>query len=113
MRRLIPFIAVAIVLSASATSFAQEWMEFTSKEDRFKVKFPGQPKSAEKTYKSQYEADLPARVYSAAQGQARHTLTVVDYNQSQPILTARAKECAQNLERCNGRTSYSGAGYWK
>ena len=113
MRRLLPFIAIAVVLSASAPLFAQEWMEFTSKEDRFKVKFPGQPKIAEKTYKSEYEVDLPTHVYSAAQGQTRYSLTVVDYNQSQPILTARAKECAQNLERCNGRTAYSGAGYWK
>ena len=33
---------VALVVSMAATASAQEWDEFVSKEDGFKVDFPGQ-----------------------------------------------------------------------
>jgi len=38
--RLIPLVATALVLSISAPSFAQEWIEFASREDRFTCNFP-------------------------------------------------------------------------
>ena len=41
--RLIPLIATALVLSISAPSFAQEWIEYASREDRFTCNFPAQP----------------------------------------------------------------------
>jgi uncharacterized membrane protein YphA (DoxX/SURF4 family) len=37
-------IVVALVLSVAASAAAQEWEEFVSKEDGFKVDFPGTPK---------------------------------------------------------------------
>ena len=39
-----------------------------------------QPKVTQTTYRSEHGADLPARVYSATQGQSRYSVTVVDYN---------------------------------
>ncbi len=41
----------------------------------------------ETTYRSEYGALLPARVYGVTQGQNRHSVTVVDYNQVQRIHT--------------------------
>ena len=80
--RLTTFVATALALSVAAPLFAQEWVEFASREDRFTCLFPVQPKVTETTYLSQHEANLPARVYTASQGQSRYTVTVVDYNQA-------------------------------
>ena len=76
--RLMPLISTALMFSLSGTLFAQEWMEFASLEDRFTCLFPSQPKVTETTYRSEYGADLPARVYSVTQGQSRCSVTVVD-----------------------------------
>src|SRR3974390_2828426 len=91
--RLTTFVATALALSVAAPLFAQEWVEFASREDRFTCLFPVQPKVTETTYLSQHEANLPARVYTASQGQSRYTVTVVDYNQAQRILTEKSKSC--------------------
>jgi hypothetical protein len=109
--RLMPFIWTAFALSVSGSLFAQEWVEFASREDRFTCNFPTQPKIAETTYRSQHEADLPARVYSATQGQSRYAVTVVDYNQAQRILTEKAKSCPVGAETCLGAPGDEG--HWK
>jgi len=60
--RLTPLISAALVLSISGPSFAQEWIEFANRSDRFSCLFPSQPKITETTYRSEQRADLPARV---------------------------------------------------
>jgi len=109
--RLLPLASAALVLSISAPVFAQEWIEYANREDRFTCNFPTQPKITQTTYKSQMGADLPARVYSATQGQSRYSVTVVDYNQAQPILTEKAKSCPAGAEPCLG--SPGDEGHWK
>ena len=109
--RLTPLILAAFVLSLSGPSFGQEWIEFASREDRFTCNFPSEPKTTETTYRSQHEADLPARVYRATQGQSRYSVTVVDYNQAQRILTEKAKTCPAGAEPCLG--SPGDEGHWK
>src|SRR5437660_10498872 len=91
--RLMPFISAALVLFISGPSFAQEWIEFASREDRFTCLFPNQPKITETIYRSEYGADLPARVYGVTQAQSRYSITVVDYNQARRILTDKSKTC--------------------
>lgn len=105
---------VAALLAAPPAS-AQEWTDFASREDGFRVNFPGAPKVAETTYTSEYGADLPARVYTAERGRERYSMTVVDYNHVERILTERAKACpAYADERCTGYAGRPivGAGYW-
>jgi len=109
--RLKILISTACVLSVSVSLFAQEWVEFASREDRFTCNFPTQPKITETTYRSQHEADLPARVYSATQGQSRYSVTVVDFNQAQRILTEKAKSCPEGAEPCLGGPGDEG--HWK
>ena len=70
--RLMPLISSALVLAMSGTSFAQEWNEFFSREERFTITFPGQPKVTETTWTSQMGAILPARIYSGTQGSGRY-----------------------------------------
>ncbi len=106
--RLMPLISAALVLFLSGPSFAQEWIEFVSRDDRFTCNFPGQPKISATTYRSEYGADLPARVYSATQGQSRYSVTVVDYSQTQRIHAERAKACAARAESCGGGASRIG-----
>jgi hypothetical protein len=109
--RLTPLISAALVLSISGPSFAQEWIEFASREDRFTCLFPSQPKITETTYRSEEKADLPARIYSVTQGQSRYSVTVVDYNHAQRILTEKAKQCPPGAEPCLGGPG--NAGHWK
>src|SRR5438445_36054 len=109
--RLRPLVSAAVVLSMSGVSFAQEWIEFPNREDRFTCNFPGPPKLSEATYRSERGADLPARVYSAAQGQSRYSVTVVDYNQVQRILTEKAKSCPAGAEPCLGAPGDEG--HWR
>jgi len=104
-------ISTALALSISGSLFAQEWIEFASREDRFTCNFPSQPKVTEITYRSQHEADLPARVYSASQGQSRYSVTVVDYGQAKRILTEKAKSCPAGAEPCLGGPGDEG--HWK
>jgi hypothetical protein len=110
-------VAAALLLMSSVPAVAQvEWIEFASREDRFTANFPGQPKIVQTTYKSQFGADLPARVYSAESGPGRYTLTVVDYRPLEAILTEKSKSCPAGAEVCRGNTaatSSTGAGYWK
>ena len=106
--RLTPLISMAAALFISAPIFAQEWVEFASREDRFTCLFPTQPMVTETTYLSQHEANLPARIYSASQGQSRYSVTVVDYTQAQRILTEKAKSCPAGAEPCLGDEEIAG-----
>jgi len=114
--RLKEVVAGVLVLLIAGSTYAQEWTEFVSKEDRFTTNFPGPPRVAESTYKSQFGADLPARVYSATLGQSRFSMTVVDYRQIEKLLTEKSKSCPPGAETCRGGSnpgSSTGAGYWK
>ena len=103
--------AAVFVLVLSGPSLAQVWIEFASQEDRFTCNFPSQPKVTETTYRSQHGADLPARIYGAAQGQSRYSVTVVDYNQARRILTEKAKACPAGAEPCLGAPGDEG--HWR
>jgi hypothetical protein len=115
MRVIVAVLAGCILLSAAQAS-AQEWAEFVSRDDGFKVNFPVQPKIAQTTYTSEYGADLPARVYSVTLGAERYSMTVVDYRPIEAILTEKAKKCPPFAdERCTGLGAGAavGFGYWK
>jgi hypothetical protein len=110
--RLMPLMSAALVLAISGPSFAQDWVEFASREERFTCIFPAQPKVTETTWSSEYGAVLPARVYSATQGQSRYSLTVVDYKPVERLLVEKSKSCPAGAETCQGIGDW-GLGYWK
>jgi hypothetical protein len=114
--RLTSVVAGACILAMAAPGFAQEWIEFVSRDDRFTCNFPGPPQVTETTYRSQFGADLPARVYSAARAASRFSVTVVDYGPIEKVLTEKARSCPAGAETCRGGAnpgSSTGAGYWK
>jgi hypothetical protein len=109
MMRLMPLMSSALVLALSGTSFAQEWTEFVSREDRFAISVPGQPKVTETTWMSQFSAILPARIYSGTQGSGRYSVTVVDYNPIERLLSERSR----TLPALDLAIHAYGLGYWK
>ena len=107
--RLMPLMSVALVLAMSGTSFAQEWVEFVSRDDRFTITFPGQPTVTETTWTSQFSAILPARIYRGTQGSGRYSVTVVDYNPIERLLSERSR----SLPALDLAVHAYGLGYWK
>jgi hypothetical protein len=107
--RLMPLMSSALVLAMSGTSFAQEWTEFSSRDDRFTITFPGQPKVTETTWVSQFNAILPARIYSGTAGSGRYSVTVVDYNPIERLLSERSR----TLPALDLAIHAYGLGYWK
>ena len=104
-------ISIALVLPFAGALSAQEWIEFANRADRFTCNFPSQPKVTQTTYRSEHGAELPARVYSASEGQNKYSVTVVDYGQVQRILTEKAKSCPAGAEPCLGAPGDEG--HWK
>jgi len=110
--RLVILVSAVLIVSLSITAFAQEWIEFASREERITCLFPAQPKVTETTWISEYGAILPARLYSAAQGQSRYSLMVVDYNPVERLMVEKSKACPAGTETCQGIGDW-GLGYWK
>ena len=61
-------VSAALVLAIAGSALAQEYVEFTSKDDRFGVTFPTQPKVEQIMFKSQFGSMLPARLYTSDSG---------------------------------------------
>ena len=80
---LMRLILAGAILLISTPSFAQEWIEYKDREELFQINFPGQPAVRDATYKSEQGEDLPARVYTAKEGPATYTLTVVNYKDAE------------------------------
>lgn len=102
---------VSIALVLPGFLFAQEWIEYANRVDRFTCNFPSQPKVTQTNYRSEHGAELPARVYSASEGQNKYSVTVVDYGQVQRILTEKAKSCPVGAEPCLGAPGDEG--HWR
>jgi len=111
--RFIPIAAATLLLALTVPASAQEWADYVSKEDLFTGNFPGQPTVTQTTYTSQYDAELPARVYNAEKGKGRFSITVVDYSPIEKILVTKAQKCPTKTEGCYGGTGFSGIGHWR
>jgi hypothetical protein len=98
--RLIGIVPVAFVLFAATPAVAQEWIEYQSQQDSFAVVFPTQPEVREIAYRSEYDMDLPARVYTSVDGKSRYTVTVVDYRNVRELHAARLKGCTVYPDSC-------------
>jgi hypothetical protein len=105
-------LSATLVVSLSAPLFAQDWDEFISKEERFSCNFPGKPVVTETTWTSQFGAILPARIYSGTSGSGKFSVTVVDYNPIQRLISERSMSCPPGTETCQGIHDW-GLGYWK
>ena len=101
--RLIRLLSAALILSLAASAFAQEWIEYYSRDDRFMVNFPGQPQVKPITYHTEYGLDLPAHLHVYEQGPTRMSVTVVDYNDVEKIHSDRVKGCTLYPDQCTNQ----------
>jgi hypothetical protein len=104
---------LTLMFATIGSASAQEWIEYTSTQDGFKVLFPGQPTITQTTWKSQMDYTMPARVYTATRGQERYTMKVVDYTGIEQLGIERAKSCAPGNAQCRQNAGVMGSGYWK
>jgi len=77
--RLMRLIPAAFILFVSGSCFAQDWIEYVDRTERFGVNFPGQPTVKETTFKSEDGGALPAKVYTAKGALGVYSITVVNY----------------------------------
>jgi len=112
MMRSTPLLSAALFFGMLTPVAAQDWDEFISPEERFSCNFPGKPTITETTWTSQFGAILPARIYSGTQGSGKYSITVVDYNPIERLLSERSISCTPGAETCQGIHDW-GLGYWK
>jgi hypothetical protein len=101
------------LLLLPALAGAQEWQDYTFRQDGFSINFPSQPRITEIKWQSQLDYVLPARVYSAEKGQERYTATVVDFTPLEEQGVARWKQCPTGNAQCRDGGETIGKGYWK
>ena len=81
LSRIIPAALILLVWGSSA--FAQEWIEYVDRKEFFQINFPGQPTVKDISYKTESGETVPAKVYTAKEGPATYTLTVVNYKNAE------------------------------
>ena len=107
-------LASALTLTVPGSARAQDWMEYTNKADRFSVAFPGEPAVETTTYRTEYTAVVPSRIYKATAGRQRYSLQVVDYTDIEQIHKERVKSCPKDAHsECAGSEGPIGIGSWK
>ena len=107
-------ILLSLLLLVPGVAVAQEeWEVYVSPQDSFTVNFPGKPKVADITWRSQLGFTLPGRVYSAEKGRERFSLTVVDYRPLEEQGIARWKQCPPGNAQCRDGGETIGPAYWK
>lgn len=105
--RIIRWVPAALILFIAAPSFAQDWIDYEDRVERFRVNFPGQPKVQDIQYPSAEGGTLPARLYTAQAGPGRYSVTVVNYIGADPT-TVRASMAwaAWNFRKKGGEITY-------
>ena len=96
-------LVVGVLLLLPGRVVAQEWDLFVSKEDSFKIDFPGTPTVTEMPWKTEQGYTVPSRIYSVERGKERYSITVVDYNGVVEMGIARNKTCPSGAETCQGQ----------
>ena len=84
-----PFVCFVFVVTFVVTgthAFAQDWIEYRDRADRFGVAMPRQPAIQEVTYTSWRGHKVPPRIHPVQDGASRYSVTVVNYA-SDPDIT--------------------------
>ncbi len=90
-------LVTTVLVSSSALAVAQGWIDYISREDRFSVNVPGQPKVETISWPGEYGPSFPGRVYTADAGGARYSVTVIDYTSTRAIHEKTQKNQADEL----------------
>ena len=106
--------ALLALLFVSNTALAQDWGEYSNRENFFTVNFPGDPTVAESPYKTAKGTTLTARKFTASAPAdtllaGTYSITVVDYNSAKDELATALEEAAAAI-RSKGTVKYAGNG---
>jgi hypothetical protein len=89
MMRLFRVLSAAAAVLLVTPSFAEEWADFTSIEDGFRVHAPCTFALEKTTFTSEYDAVLPEHIYSCESSSGRYSVTVRDYTDAKAVHAAR------------------------
>ena len=103
----------ALVLAIAAPVLAQEYVEFTSSQDRFGVTFPVQPKVEETMWKSQFGSMLPARIYYRGFGQQPFQGDRRRLQQHRGDCDRARQVVPTGRRNLQGRRQFNRSRYWK
>ena len=96
------FVAAAALAQAPSDYLTGQSSEYVNRDDAFTVDFPVEPSVETFTYLSEYRTELPARRYSAREGENSYSVTLVDFSSS----TVARPETRLRLERA-GAVAYA------
>jgi len=99
-RTLVP---AALIVFLAVPSFAQEWVEYYDRGDRFLVNFPKQPQVKTVMFHTEYGLDLPSHVHYYDEGANHFSVTVVDYNDVEKLHGERVKGCTLYPDQCTNQ----------
>jgi hypothetical protein len=71
--------SAALLVFCGVAAAQTGWHEFTRKDLQFAINFPAPAQATETTWRSPAGTNLPARLFSAVQGPARYSMTVVEF----------------------------------
>jgi hypothetical protein len=91
--RLTQIIQAALLVTAAGPVSAQDWATVKFIEDGFRANFPGEPTIESITYETEFDMQLPGRVYQAADALGDYSTTVVDYRGVQQLHDERSNRC--------------------
>ncbi|HYR88755.1 MAG TPA: hypothetical protein VE422_32050 [Terriglobia bacterium] len=104
MIRLLPAV---LILCVSMPCFAEDYIEFVDRAERFGVSFPGQPQIRDITFMSEEGSTLPARLYTVQSASGRYSVTVVNYTTvAATFVRASIAWAAWNIRKHGGDITY-------
>jgi len=87
--------------------FAEDYIEFVDRAERFGVSFPGQPQIRDITFMSEEGSTLPARLYTVQSASGRYSVTVVNYTTvAATFVRASIAWAAWNIRKHGGDITY-------
>ncbi len=113
--RVMGWVAAGLALFLAGAAHAQLFQEWASRDDRFVVNFPGEPKRMEMPYKLADGKTLTAHVYSADAPASSiqagtYSVTVVDFSMATPEEQMNAVAEAAAEIRAKGTPKYDAEG---
>lgn len=96
-----------LILFVWTMSYAEDYIEFVDRAERFGVNFPGPPVVRDTTYAAEDGGTLPARFYVVEDGPRRYSVTVVNYKNAD-VTTVRGSIAwaAWNFRKRGGEVTY-------
>ena len=85
-------ISLSMILLFPGLCVGQTWTRYINQTDLFTVNFPGEPIVEEVDFLSEYGVIFPARTYTADTPPSRHSVTVVNFTETERLHKERSTQ---------------------